>query len=208
MLLKKLHQGAYLFVPITCGEKSLDYSQFINIQDDAEAFYYDFFLYKKLCLLNLFDIVSWFASSFSSFSFLLFFPAMIYLKPDLRTALIFINSCRSVGASTAEARRIRRRSISMTPEIGDDIVRLMLVSLFTVLTLNLYLKLLCCNWFIMSSLLPFPLLILLLFYFSFLFGSIGVNMPICSLNICWLLILDWLRKCVDIYLYSFTFFYL
>ncbi|XP_021593715.1 probable serine/threonine-protein kinase SIS8 isoform X4 [Manihot esculenta] len=30
---------------------------------------------------------------------------------------------RSVGASTAEALRIRRRSISMTPEIGDDIVR-------------------------------------------------------------------------------------
>ncbi|XP_021665858.2 serine/threonine-protein kinase EDR1 isoform X2 [Hevea brasiliensis] len=30
---------------------------------------------------------------------------------------------RSEGASTSEARRMRRRSISMTPEIGDDIVR-------------------------------------------------------------------------------------
>ncbi|EEF33862.1 serine/threonine-protein kinase EDR1 [Ricinus communis] len=30
---------------------------------------------------------------------------------------------RSVGASASETRRIRRRSISMTPEIGDDIVR-------------------------------------------------------------------------------------
>ncbi|XP_021665856.2 serine/threonine-protein kinase EDR1 isoform X1 [Hevea brasiliensis] len=33
------------------------------------------------------------------------------------------SSCRSEGASTSEARRMRRRSISMTPEIGDDIVR-------------------------------------------------------------------------------------
>ncbi|XVE86335.1 hypothetical protein DITRI_Ditri18aG0027300 [Diplodiscus trichospermus] len=33
------------------------------------------------------------------------------------------SSYRSDGASTSEARRIRRRSISMTPEIGDDIVR-------------------------------------------------------------------------------------
>ncbi|KAG2712537.1 hypothetical protein I3843_04G122700 [Carya illinoinensis] len=32
-------------------------------------------------------------------------------------------SSRSDGASTSEARRIRRRSISITPEIGDDIVR-------------------------------------------------------------------------------------
>ncbi|MQL75442.1 hypothetical protein Taro_007814 [Colocasia esculenta] len=30
---------------------------------------------------------------------------------------------RSTGASTSDTRRIRRRSISMTPEIGDDIVR-------------------------------------------------------------------------------------
>ncbi|XP_050227680.1 probable serine/threonine-protein kinase SIS8 isoform X2 [Mercurialis annua] len=30
---------------------------------------------------------------------------------------------RSEGASTSESRRLRRRSISMTPEIGDDIVR-------------------------------------------------------------------------------------
>uniref|UniRef100_A0A2P2M0C1 non-specific serine/threonine protein kinase n=1 Tax=Rhizophora mucronata TaxID=61149 RepID=A0A2P2M0C1_RHIMU len=33
------------------------------------------------------------------------------------------SSYRSEGSSTLEARRIRRRSISMTPEIGDDIVR-------------------------------------------------------------------------------------
>ncbi|KAG6787174.1 hypothetical protein POTOM_008808 [Populus tomentosa] len=32
-------------------------------------------------------------------------------------------SYRSEGASTSEAHRMRRRSISMTPEIGDDIVR-------------------------------------------------------------------------------------
>ncbi|KAF9688034.1 hypothetical protein SADUNF_Sadunf02G0155000 [Salix dunnii] len=34
-----------------------------------------------------------------------------------------ISSYRSEGASTSEAHRVRRRSISMTPEIGDDIVR-------------------------------------------------------------------------------------
>ncbi|KAL7104012.1 hypothetical protein ACP275_08G217400 [Erythranthe tilingii] len=34
-----------------------------------------------------------------------------------------IATSRSEGASTSDARRIRRRSISMTPEIGDDIVR-------------------------------------------------------------------------------------
>ncbi|KEH39299.1 MAP kinase kinase kinase-like protein [Medicago truncatula] len=33
------------------------------------------------------------------------------------------SSYRSDGASSSEARRIRRRSISITPEIGDDIVR-------------------------------------------------------------------------------------
>ncbi|XP_012072715.1 serine/threonine-protein kinase EDR1 isoform X2 [Jatropha curcas] len=33
------------------------------------------------------------------------------------------SSYKSEGASTSELRRIRRRSISMTPEIGDDIVR-------------------------------------------------------------------------------------
>ncbi|KAG8659892.1 probable serine/threonine-protein kinase SIS8 isoform X2 [Manihot esculenta] len=33
------------------------------------------------------------------------------------------SSYKSEGASTSEARRIRRRSISMTPEVGDDIVR-------------------------------------------------------------------------------------
>lgn len=34
-----------------------------------------------------------------------------------------IAASRSDGASTSEARRVRRRSISITPEIGDDIVR-------------------------------------------------------------------------------------
>ncbi|XP_073279452.1 probable serine/threonine-protein kinase SIS8 isoform X1 [Primulina huaijiensis] len=34
-----------------------------------------------------------------------------------------IATSRSEGASTSDTRRIRRRSISMTPEIGDDIVR-------------------------------------------------------------------------------------
>ncbi|KAK4577793.1 hypothetical protein RGQ29_028065 [Quercus rubra] len=34
-----------------------------------------------------------------------------------------VTTSRSDGASTSEARRIRRRSISITPEIGDDIVR-------------------------------------------------------------------------------------
>ncbi|KAJ7948444.1 putative Protein kinase [Quillaja saponaria] len=34
-----------------------------------------------------------------------------------------VATSRSAGASTSEARRIRRRSISITPEIGDDIVR-------------------------------------------------------------------------------------
>ncbi|KAH0983107.1 hypothetical protein GBA52_010284 [Prunus armeniaca] len=33
------------------------------------------------------------------------------------------SSYRSDGTSTSEARRLRRRSISITPEIGDDIVR-------------------------------------------------------------------------------------
>ncbi|KAJ6850909.1 ATP binding protein [Iris pallida] len=34
-----------------------------------------------------------------------------------------VAASRSVGASTSDVRRIRRRSISITPEIGDDIVR-------------------------------------------------------------------------------------
>ncbi|KAF7851144.1 hypothetical protein BT93_L4451 [Corymbia citriodora subsp. variegata] len=37
--------------------------------------------------------------------------------------LMIDRKLRSDGASTSEARRIRRRSISITPEIGDDIVR-------------------------------------------------------------------------------------
>ncbi|KAI8551411.1 hypothetical protein RHMOL_Rhmol06G0183800 [Rhododendron molle] len=36
---------------------------------------------------------------------------------------IATSSYRSEGASTSETRRLRRRSISITPEIGDDIVR-------------------------------------------------------------------------------------
>ncbi|CAI9089210.1 OLC1v1023742C1 [Oldenlandia corymbosa var. corymbosa] len=34
-----------------------------------------------------------------------------------------ISASRSEGASTSETRRLRRRSVSITPEIGDDIVR-------------------------------------------------------------------------------------
>ncbi|RWW75378.1 hypothetical protein BHE74_00016603 [Ensete ventricosum] len=36
-------------------------------------------------------------------------------------------TCRSDGASTSDACRARRRSISFTPEIGDDIVRLVYI---------------------------------------------------------------------------------
>ncbi|KAL3754740.1 hypothetical protein ACJRO7_001926 [Eucalyptus globulus] len=48
------------------------------------------------------------------------------LSGDRKLHRDFVNeatSSRSEGASTSEARRIRRRSISITPEIGDDIVR-------------------------------------------------------------------------------------
>ncbi|XP_062007777.1 serine/threonine-protein kinase EDR1-like isoform X7 [Rosa rugosa] len=41
----------------------------------------------------------------------------------LRPTAAFDRKLRSDGASTSEARRLRRRSISITPEIGDDIVR-------------------------------------------------------------------------------------
>ncbi|KAG6419247.1 hypothetical protein SASPL_121463 [Salvia splendens] len=50
-----------------------------------------------------------------------------------------INASRSVGASPIEARRRRRRCISMVPEIGDDIVRCFSLSacfILDVLTLN------------------------------------------------------------------------
>lgn len=40
----------------------------------------------------------------------------------------FRSSYKSDGASSSEARRIRRRSISITPEIGDDIARLVVVN--------------------------------------------------------------------------------
>lgn len=36
---------------------------------------------------------------------------------------VFMCSCKSVGGAKLETKRIRRRSISITPEIGDDIVR-------------------------------------------------------------------------------------
>ncbi|XP_052206966.1 serine/threonine-protein kinase EDR1-like isoform X2 [Diospyros lotus] len=44
-------------------------------------------------------------------------------RKSLRDYADDIATSRSVGASTSETRRIRRRSISITPEIGDDIVR-------------------------------------------------------------------------------------
>ncbi|KAK1274750.1 hypothetical protein QJS04_geneDACA000832 [Acorus gramineus] len=40
-----------------------------------------------------------------------------------------VAASRSDGASVSDTRRIRRRSISITPEIGDDIVRMPLVIL-------------------------------------------------------------------------------
>ncbi|CAO2814555.1 unnamed protein product [Amaranthus hypochondriacus] len=44
-------------------------------------------------------------------------------RKSLRDYADDAGSSRSVGAATPEARRFRRRSISITPEIGDDIVR-------------------------------------------------------------------------------------
>ncbi|XP_057547981.1 probable serine/threonine-protein kinase SIS8 isoform X2 [Amaranthus tricolor] len=44
-------------------------------------------------------------------------------RKSLREFADDAGSSRSVGAATPEARRFRRRSISITPEIGDDIVR-------------------------------------------------------------------------------------
>ncbi|CAO2813063.1 unnamed protein product [Amaranthus hypochondriacus] len=44
-------------------------------------------------------------------------------RKSLRDYAHDTGSSRSVGAATSEARRLRRRSISITPEIGDDIVR-------------------------------------------------------------------------------------
>lgn len=65
---------------------------------------------NSILFLSLYFIIPWF------FSYLWF---MRWVYPFLRS------SCRSDGASSLEPRRIRRRSISITPEIGDDIVRLM-----------------------------------------------------------------------------------
>jgi hypothetical protein len=39
------------------------------------------------------------------------------------TGDVATSSCKSVGGAKMETKRIRRRSISITPEIGDDIVR-------------------------------------------------------------------------------------
>ncbi|PKI42772.1 hypothetical protein CRG98_036900 [Punica granatum] len=47
-------------------------------------------------------------------------------RKSLRDYTDGASSSRSEGTSTSEGRRARRRSISITPEIGDDIVRLML----------------------------------------------------------------------------------
>ncbi|GAB2274721.1 hypothetical protein Dimus_009493 [Dionaea muscipula] len=44
-------------------------------------------------------------------------------RKSLRDYADDVTASRSVGAPVSEARRIRRRSISITPEIGDDIVR-------------------------------------------------------------------------------------
>ncbi|KMT01871.1 hypothetical protein BVRB_9g209920 isoform A [Beta vulgaris subsp. vulgaris] len=44
-------------------------------------------------------------------------------RKSLRDYADDAGSSRSVGVPTSEARRLRRRSISITPEIGDDIVR-------------------------------------------------------------------------------------
>ncbi|KZV57537.1 hypothetical protein F511_02997 [Dorcoceras hygrometricum] len=47
-----------------------------------------------------------------------------------------VNASRSAGASPIEARRRRRRCISMIPEIGDDIVRLCTLNYWAVRELN------------------------------------------------------------------------
>ncbi|KVH88815.1 hypothetical protein Ccrd_025406 [Cynara cardunculus var. scolymus] len=47
----------------------------------------------------------------------------IAVGPSVNLGCIFSHIARSEGTSTSEHRRNRRRSISITPEIGDDIVR-------------------------------------------------------------------------------------
>ncbi|WCJ25052.1 Mitogen activated protein kinase kinase kinase-related [Euphorbia peplus] len=44
-------------------------------------------------------------------------------RHSIRDYDVSASSCRSEGSSIPESRRLRRRSMSMTPEIGDDIVR-------------------------------------------------------------------------------------
>ena len=41
----------------------------------------------------------------------------------VKYSYVFMCSSKSVGGAKLETKRIRRRSISITPEIGDDIVR-------------------------------------------------------------------------------------
>lgn len=67
----------------------------------------------------------------------MFFQLSCYLFM-ITVFLPFLFSYRSDGASTStsEARRLRRRSISITPEIGDDIVRLIFA-----FTINFFLSL-------------------------------------------------------------------
>lgn len=49
---------------------------------------------------------------------------ILYLTNKLILEFQICVSYRSEGTSTSEHRRNRRRSMSITPEIGDDIVRL------------------------------------------------------------------------------------
>ena len=69
----------------------------------------------------------------------MFFQLSCYLFM-ITVFLPFLLGYRSDGASTStsEARRLRRRSISITPEIGDDIVRLVFAFVFTI---NFYVSL-------------------------------------------------------------------
>ncbi|CAL9072950.1 unnamed protein product [Musa acuminata var. zebrina] len=55
------------------------------------------------------------------------FSLFFFLSISIRHPHVLKLTCRSDGASTSDARRARRRSISFTPEIGDDIVRLVYI---------------------------------------------------------------------------------
>jgi hypothetical protein len=82
----------------------------------------------------------------------------------------------------SEARRMRRRSISMTPEVGDDIVRLMFISLWPVLTLwfDATMLLLCLSF---SS----------YFDFDFCFVTIGVIYDVVVEKQITILYIPWLK---------------